>query len=167
MVNYLSPTAILGPYRKYATTKNLLIGAGLALAAYLGYNYITKQNNNKKGKGGTTAKGRHPAVMGAAPGEITNPRLEFTVFPPTMRPNVPGTIEIKGIFKGDDNFPAETSEGFFAIYDAQDNIITTGSLGKNITQFAKTVQLPPLKNGAFTVEVSDAPIEVDDGMGAS
>src|SRR6478609_1227518 len=117
MPNIFSPR-ILGPYKKYATPTNLLIGTGLVLAAYLGYSYLSKGKN----KGG---KNLMPKL--GLPGEITNPRLEFNVTPPVLKPNSPSVIEIKGVFKGDDNQPSAASEGFYSIYDSQDNIITSGT----------------------------------------
>ncbi len=152
----------LSKYRKYLSGTNLLLILGGGVGAYLAYQYFTRGPNSEKDGLKKNKQLKNKARTSGAQG-VDNPRLELVVSPLRVAPFVPTPVHIKGVFKGDDNQPSPVVEGFFTIYDNNNNIITQGTLGKNISTFDKTVQLPPLPNSIISVQVSDAPIEDNQG----
>ena len=151
----------LSKYRKYLSGTNLILLLGGGVGAYLAYQYFTRGPNSQKD--GLAKNKQLKSKSKGGSGQVDNPRLELVVSPLRVAPFVPTPVQIKGVFKGDDNQPSEVVEGFFTIYDNNNSIITQGSLGKNIAEFDKTVQLPPLPNSIISVQVSDAPVEDNQG----
>ena len=162
MANLLRGIRLPAGIKRYATPTNIVLVAGGLMAAYLGYQYFT--NGPGDAKVGKSAKlhGKLGPNVGSNQG-VDNPRLELVVSPIVVKPNIPTPIHIKGVFLDDSNQPSAVGEGFFTIFDSKNNIITQGSLGRNLAEFDKTVQLPPLPDGIISVQVSDSPIEQNEG----
>lgn len=152
----------LSKYRKYLSGTNLILILGGGVGAYLAYQYFTRGPNSEKDGLKKNKQLKNRSRGGSD--QVDNPRLELVVSPLRVHPFVPTPVQIKGFFKGDDNEASEVVEGFFTIYDSNNKVITTGSLGKGISHFDKTVQLPPLPNSIISVMVSDTKVEDSPGV---
>jgi len=149
----------VGGMKKYLTPTNIVIGlAGLGLV-YFGYQYFIGDHQKKKKH--HTKTSLPPALEYQLSQTVVNdPRLSFTVNPTTVKPGVASTITIAGTFKSKSGMPAAVHEGFYSVYDSMNNVVSTGSLGKNVSAFSRQIALPPLGNGEFMVAVSDKPIKL-------
>lgn len=154
----------LSKYRKYLSGTNLILLIGGGVGVYLAYQYFTRGPNSQKDGLAKNKQLKSKSMKMTGATGVDNPRLELVVSPLRVAPFVPTPVQIKGTFKGEDDQPSEVVEGFFTIYDNNNSIITQGSLGKNIAEFDKTVQLPPLPNSIISVAVSDSPIEDSQGV---
>ena len=141
------------PVKKYLkpTPMNLMIGAGLAFSGYVLYQYFTNGSTLKLLPDKETV-GEPPA--GAAT------RVYFQTYPAVARPG--GMLTISGYFANSDGDRITVPKSFFYVLDDQGymgrELVFQGSLGTNLSEFNKVISLPRLKNGTFTVLVSDYPL---------
>jgi hypothetical protein len=146
--------------KKLLTTQNLLIGAGIAVALYFGYQYLHGDDSNKK-----KVSSSHQMSFAEDQTVRTDPHLDLRVSPSVAVPGISTTVMISGVFKNDDGSPSPVPVGYYAIYDSGNRMVTQGTLGTNVTSFSKPVVIPPLRNGEFMVSVSDEPIALAPGFG--
>lgn len=131
---------------------NLMLGAGLAFGSYVIYQYFTNGSKPLKILPDKETVGEPPAGRAS--------RVYFQTYPAVARPG--GQITISGYFADTDNERMVVNKAYFYILDDQGymgrELVFQGSLGTNLSEFNKVVSLPRLKNGTFTVLVSDYPL---------
>jgi hypothetical protein len=145
--------------KKLLTTQNILLGAGLAVALYFGYQYLHGDDSKKK------KTQSHQMSFAEDQTVKTDPHLDLRVSPSVAVPGISTTVMISGVFKNDDGNPSPVPVGYYAIYDSGNRMVAQGTLGTNVTSFSKSVVIPPLRNGEFMVSVSDEPIALAPGTG--
>jgi hypothetical protein len=146
--------------KKFLTPQNILLGAGLAVALYFGYQYLHGDDSKKK-----KAASNHQMSFAEDQTVRADPHLDLRVSPSVAVPGISTTVMISGVFKNDDGNPSPVPVGYYAIYDSSNRMVTQGTLGTNVTSFSKSVVIPPLRNGEFMVSVSDEPIALAPGVG--
>ncbi len=128
---------------------NMMLGAGVAFSAYVLYQYFTNGAAPLKVVPDKENVGEPPAG--------TASRVYFQTYPAIAKPG--SLITISGYFSDSDGNRITVPKGMFYILDDQGfhgrELVFQGSLGTNISEFNKVVALPRLKNGTFTVLVSD------------
>ena len=148
----------LGPLKGLTkpTPTNIAIWGVVAFGGYLAYQFLTTDQGLKvtppeKGENGVDV---NPDVA----------KVVFDVIPPSVPPN--GFITIKGSFFDLNNRKQVAPKAFYYVFDDQNfygrKLVMQGSLGDMVSDFSKTVQVPVLNRGSFSVVVKDEPFSPRD-----
>ncbi len=136
--------------KKYLTPKNLMIGGGLALGAYLLYtNFIA-------GPGGASAGPVGAEGLGQDMGD-PNVQAFYEVRPSQVKPN--SVLTITGSFINKDGTQEEVPNSYYYIYEDAGilgpELKTMGFLGANLTNFEARVPTTNYRGGQYRVVITD------------
>jgi hypothetical protein len=116
-----------------------LIGGGLGLGLLLAYKYATTGNIDIFG--GTSQK------------QEGKTHAEFSIFPPVVRPG--DTVTISGQILDANNTPTTIPVAYYQVNNGMGQMILSGELGKNVSNFMKVITIPQVADGGFLINITD------------